>query len=278
MNKKKIVALLVAGIMTIGVVGGTLAWFTSNDSVTNVFNTGTTTEDSLDAGIDVWEKFYKDGEEATNSTTETEVKYDKPVLPGDKFVKEIWVQSTANYDQFLRAKLVKSWKINKEQEEYWYSNETDNGITAIQVPSLRVGDIITHYIEVDGKVLYANFTGVSSEVIPAGWNAIDYEKIELELKVDNTGSSGDTWSDLKGDGYYYYNQKLAPNSTETSNLLKSVTFISDENDNYYKNLTFDVKLEAESVQASNGAAGDLGWDATVPAASITGYKTQTESN
>ena len=264
MNKKKIVALLVAGIMTIGVVGGTLAWFTSNDSVTNVFNTGTTTEDRLDAGIDVWEKFYKDGEEETSPTTETEVKYDNPVLPGDKFVKEIWVQSTANYDQFLRAKLVKSWKINKEQEEYWYSNETDNGITAIQVPSLRVGDIITHYIEVDGKVLYANFTGVSSEVIPAGWNAIDYEKIGLE--VDNIGSSGDTWSDLKDDGYYYYNQKLALTPTKTSNLLKSVTFISDENDNYYKNLTFDVKLEAESVQASNGAAADLDWNTTVPVA------------
>ena len=263
MKKKKIVALLVASVMTIGVVGGTLAWFTSNDSVTNVFNTGTTTEDRLDAGIDVWEKFYKDGEEETSPTTETEVKYDNPVLPGDKFVKEIWVQSTADYDQFLRAKLVKNFYIVEEVTE---GEETKN-----------VEKLVTHYaIADDGTVTYGT-TGDNAHKLDLGL---------IELNVDNLGREGNTWFQSE-DGYYYYNQILQekgyneeqdkPETDVTSNLLKNVTLSKDAG-NVYKNLTFKVELKAESVQASNGAAGDLGWDATVPAASITGYKTQTENN
>ena len=37
MNKRKIVTLLVAGTLTVGIVGGTLAYFTSQDSVVNQF-------------------------------------------------------------------------------------------------------------------------------------------------------------------------------------------------------------------------------------------------
>lgn len=45
MNKKKLSALLLAGTLTAGVVGGTFAWFTSQDSVTNQFTTGGNEDD-----------------------------------------------------------------------------------------------------------------------------------------------------------------------------------------------------------------------------------------
>lgn len=241
MNKKKIVALLVAGIMTMGVVGGTLAWFTSKDSVTNVFNTGATDNPAdPDAGIKVEEEFPGD--------VNGDKVYDNPVLPGDTMVKEVRVESTANYDQFLRAKLVKN---------FYYGD-----------------DIVTHYaIKNDGTITYTK-TGD------------DDHKLDLNLivlDIAEAGTSGNTWSSLTGE-YYYYNQILKakgyieedgkPETDITSNLLKKVTLSSKAGD-IYKNLTFKVELQAESVQASNGAAAASGWDTTVPAANIDGYKAVT---
>ena len=58
MNKKKVSALLIAGILSIGAIGGTLAWFTSQDSVTNAFQTGSTDNPGdTNSGIDIKEEF-----------------------------------------------------------------------------------------------------------------------------------------------------------------------------------------------------------------------------
>ena len=94
MNKKKIVALLFAGIMTIGVIGGTFAWFTSNDSVTNVFSTGAVNDDGGN-GVEIWEDY--DPSDATN------------VVPGDKTTKLVQVQNTTKYHSFIRVKINKTW-------------------------------------------------------------------------------------------------------------------------------------------------------------------------
>ena len=99
MNKKKLSALLLAGTLTAGVVGGTFAWFTSQDTVTNQFTTGKTDNDDPDAGIKIVEKFNEP---------------DK-VLPGDETNKDVQVKNTANYDQFIRVKFVKKFvKVDKD--------------------------------------------------------------------------------------------------------------------------------------------------------------------
>ena len=172
MSKKKIAALLVAGMMTVGVVGGTLAWFTSNDSVTNVFNTGTTPEDRLDAGIEVDEEF-------PNSTDN---EYNKPVLPGDSMVKEVWVESTANYDQFVRAKLVKN---------FYYDDE-----------------VVTHWAEVtvdgENKIVYGDSNLDNGK-------PLNLSNIQLELNNDNTWSIESgliNLSSLSETNWYYYNKVL----------------------------------------------------------------------
>lgn len=262
MNKKKIVALLVAGIMTIGVVGGTLAWFTSNDSVTNVFNTGKSGDvDDLNAGIEVEEDFShpgldgilgtdddviastKNGPDGKNQT----VTLNTQVLPGDLMKKEASVFSTADYNQFVRAKVTKTWKLAVEQAE--------NAATGAK--AIAKGTEITQYKSVNGVVIYG--TGNVTE----GWTALNYDKLQVTLA--NFGTSvEDSWSAPVND-YYYYNQILEPGA-HTSDLLKTVKFVAGNDDNVYKNLTFEVKVEAESVQASNGAAGDLKWDTTVPVA------------
>lgn len=89
MHKKKIQALAVAGVLTVGVVGGTLAWFTSQDSVKNTFNTGASNDEN-GKGIKIVEEF----------TPPTDM------LPGDEVNKDVQVKNTATYDQFIRVKKI----------------------------------------------------------------------------------------------------------------------------------------------------------------------------
>ena len=88
MHKKKIQALAVAGVLTVGVVGGTLAWFTSQDSVKNTFNTGASNDENGN-GIKIVEEL----------TPPTDM------LPGDEVNKDVQVKNTATYDQFVKVKL-----------------------------------------------------------------------------------------------------------------------------------------------------------------------------
>lgn len=233
MNKKKIAALLIAGILTVGVVGGTFAWFTSSDSVTNQFSTGAVTDPETpgnpDAGIEIEENFPDDKDK--------DGKYDNPVLPGTTMTKEVSVKSTANYDQYLRAKVTKTWYYN--------------------------GKVVTHYkLNTDGTVLYG--VPETGENINTGenpnttsWSLLNTTFIELKFAATGEPKT-DTWSPLAKDGFYYYNQLLGKSPAETSDLLETVIFSSLAN-NYYKNLTFDVKIDAEGVQATQDAISD--WSA-----------------
>lgn len=89
MHKKKIQALAVAGVLTVGVVGGTLAWFTSQDSVKNTFNTGSNNDNESKTGIKIVEEF----------------KTPEAMLPGDEVNKDVQVSNTTTYDQFIKVKL-----------------------------------------------------------------------------------------------------------------------------------------------------------------------------
>ncbi|OXX84991.1 hypothetical protein AVM15_01155 [Paraclostridium benzoelyticum] len=84
---KKVQALAVSGVLTVGVIGGTLAWFTSQDSVKNPFNTASNGENGK--GIKIVEEFIEP----------------KNMLPGDEVNKDVQVKNTATYDQFIRVKL-----------------------------------------------------------------------------------------------------------------------------------------------------------------------------
>ena len=97
MSKKKIIGLCIAGVLAVGSIGGSLAWFTSSDSVTNPFTTASTDNPSdPNSGIKINEKFDKN--EADNT------------LPGDNVTKQVNVSNTATYDQLIRVKIEKVWK------------------------------------------------------------------------------------------------------------------------------------------------------------------------
>lgn len=185
MNKKKLSALLLAGTLTAGVVGGTFAWFTSQDSVTNEFATGGNEDDDPDAGIDIWEKF----EEPTN------------VVPGTTTDKLVQVKNTSTYDQFIRVKITPKW-------------------------------------EKDG---------------------LDASYLDLNFVKANLGNGQGQW--FKDGDYYYYIGKVAGGKF-TNTLLESVT-LKDTTPNEYKNQKYQVLVEAESIQADNGAYDAL-WSSASP--------------
>ncbi|EOU1595713.1 hypothetical protein QYB28_001778 [Clostridium perfringens] len=104
MSKKKIIGLCIAGVLAVGSIGGSLAWFTSSDSITNPFSTASTDNPSnLNSGIKINEKFNK--EEADNT------------LPGDNVTKQVNVSNKATYDQLIRVKIKKVWKDAKGEEK-----------------------------------------------------------------------------------------------------------------------------------------------------------------
>ncbi|QPJ84757.1 hypothetical protein HH195_02045 [Sarcina sp. JB2] len=177
MNKKKLSALLLAGTLTAGVVGGTFAWFTSQDTVTNKFATGGTNDDDSNAGIDIWEKF----EEPTN------------VVPGTTTDKLVQVKNTSTYDQFIRVKITPKWedgKLNKKEEtgerelDYLKLNFVKSNLGDRQGQWFKDGDYY-YYI---GKVSGGTFTNTLLESVTlsteAG-NKYKNQKYQVEVKADS---------------------------------------------------------------------------------------------
>lgn len=110
MNKKKIVTILVASIITVTIIGGTLAFFTSSDSIVNKFSILNSDEGGKthDSGIKINEKF--DLVDASK------------MAPGRTVEKKVQILNTAKYDQFIRVKLTKQFVDEKGK----VINEKDN--------------------------------------------------------------------------------------------------------------------------------------------------------
>jgi len=194
MNKKRIATIIVAASLTMGLIGGSLAWFTSSDEVTNKFASFQDDNNKGDAGIDIWENFDEVGA--------------GKLLPGSaKVDKYIQVENTAKYNQLIRVKITPQW-LTKGAE----TPEFPNGFT-----------LDPNGIKLDfGKNLYSN-----------------------------NGSWYQAAADVNGDVWYYYLGKISAGKF-TDTLLEKVS-LSSALTNEYKNAKFDVKVVAQSVQASKGA-------------------------
>lgn len=192
MSKKKL-TILVSSILTIAAIGGSFAWFTAKDSLTNHFTTSNKSD-----GVKVEEnKEWKDPD--GDKVYENEEA--KNITPGTEVNKDVWAKNTAAYDSFIRAKLIPKFTKLK----FINLQDADNSLL---------------------ELTYANTTTTS-------------------LLEENKWVDG-------GDGYFYYLGKVAPDGV-TEKLLDSVR-LSGNAGNDYKNSEFDVIVEAEGVQATNGAA------------------------
>ena len=166
MSKKKIIGLCIAGVLAVGSIGGSLAWFTSSDSVTNQFSTASTDKPSNpNSGIKIHEDFKP--EEAKNK------------LPGDKVTKQVNVINTAKYDQLIRVKIKKVWKDAKEDGKSKLDTENivlnfENNLTDSNKP--EEGKWI------EGSDGYYYYNGI---VNPKGQTSNLLESVTLSEKATN---------------------------------------------------------------------------------------------
>lgn len=103
LNKQKVFALALAVCLIATLSMGSLAWFTDNDSVTNdFFIAGSEDENPDDVfSVDVWEDATPedpDGEDKIQDGIEY-----PSILPGDDLYKEVNVENTGAYAQYIRT-------------------------------------------------------------------------------------------------------------------------------------------------------------------------------
>ena len=120
-----------------------------------------------------------------------------------------------------------------------------------------------------GKIVYVENTGskaiyVRAKLTPE-WKDPDGNLLPLEAGTPPvlmaTFPLLDNGWFLHTDGYYYYKNPLAGGAAGESNavtthLIEKVIFAGAEMTNDYQGATFTLKVEAEAIQASNGAALD----------------------
>lgn len=98
-TKKKVLIVALAACLLALVSVGTLAWFTAEDEVTNQFHVAGSEDNDPDKvfSVDVWER----------SEPQKDEKLDKiifkDILPGDNLYKEVNIENTGSYDQYIRA-------------------------------------------------------------------------------------------------------------------------------------------------------------------------------
>lgn len=126
MKKSILVGMLVFSLAALMVVGGTLAWFTSEAEVTNTFKAGT-------VEIEVLEKGETEG--ITNWN------------PGDTTDYDVWFKSNGSKDTYLRVKLT----------PVWYDGEVEKDIEANNVELTLAGNWENYWVLADdGWYYYKN--------------------------------------------------------------------------------------------------------------------------
>ncbi|GAA0709099.1 hypothetical protein GCM10008904_19760 [Paraclostridium ghonii] len=103
MHNKKIIGAAAAIGLSVTLIGGTLAWFTSQDKVSNIFATGgvDNPNGANGNGVEIWEQY--------NPKIN--------MVPGDTEIKLVQTQNTTTYDSFIRVKITPKWKDNKLNNE-----------------------------------------------------------------------------------------------------------------------------------------------------------------
>ena len=97
MTKKKLLSLALVVIMIAILSFSTLAWFNDSDNVTNKFYVASSDDDTPDEifSVDVWENT-PDGDKDQDG-----YEY-KDILPGSELKKEVFVENTGYYSQYIR--------------------------------------------------------------------------------------------------------------------------------------------------------------------------------
>jgi len=198
MKRKKIATLLIAGVLALGIVGGSFAWFTSSDKATNSFATAGNDNTSYN-GIQINESF----------------KPPTSVKPGDSTDKIVSVKNVADFDQFIRVKItIKDVTDQNGKTKGFSASEIQKNIILDFGDNLTPCNNGTYALDAvqdsasynhpgngletgkwaDGKDGYYYYIGKVSKV--ADKNSITSDLLE---KVKLATSAGNDWQNVKYD-------------------------------------------------------------------------------
>lgn len=148
MSKKKLSLVIAAGVLLIAVVGGSLAWFTSQDTKTNHFTTGSISHEIV-------EDFDTTGPS-------------QDLLPGDEVNKDVWINNTGKSDALLRVKITPQW-MNGEEADTDLGNEGIELVFAEKVQTALnesgIAEGATWVLGNDGYFYYTSILSVNSEEV-----------------------------------------------------------------------------------------------------------------
>jgi len=174
--KRKLTAIgLVASMGAVAVIGGTLAYFTDTDEVTNVFTMG-------NVEIDLWEnEVSADGKNLiTNTKVDTEQKYTM-ITPGSTYAKNPTVENKGDNDAYVRLKVtIENYEgFGLEEDAYQIFNAVDENTWTLSPDYEVYGSSIvyTYYHDDimnkdDEATLFENFTmpgSVTNDSFPDGF-------------------------------------------------------------------------------------------------------------
>lgn len=242
--KKKIVALaLVFAMAAIAIVGGTLAYLTSQDQVVNTFTVG-------NVKIDLYEytDYDGDGELNRDKKFQQELKY-SDIMPGDKLPKVPYVENTGNNTAYVRVAVVMNHvsAINDAIDGVY----EDKGYTADEIQAV--------YDEV--------FNGWG---INYGKRTEDSRRMWMDARSDVLGNI-DTYAQLPSEAYAYYgmydiNNQFQSETEQWRTEVQPDGFIyGDDEVSYYSCIENDERIYVFYLKLKSGESYKLFDGLNVPA-------------
>ena len=211
-SKTKIIAL--AGILGVALIGGTFAYFTQTDGVTNRFHTGT-------YNTELVERFKpKDGENWE---------------PGAKVNTEVLVQNTGDLPVVVRVKFTEEWAHKSDPENPYYKVDTADTAVKPAAPGTTARNKFESIYQTDAN------DGIAG-------TDVDDSIVTKELNL----SEADKWVYNPADGYYYYKEILPARTDdsqpypETEKILESVTLDDNVDLGAYRVMKYYSTVESET--------------------------------
>lgn len=258
-KKKLAIGILSVSIVCALAIGGTLAFLTDSEKVTNTFSIG-----DLDISID--EPHWNNGtpdDPATTDTDESTPGDGDDMTPGDTKVKDPTVTANVN-DSYMRVIMT----VIDNEPSIANPDYVDAATTPdleIYIPNPNYGKVITDKNRLDLilKTIYYDATyNVSSE--PATTGLTPGEKYSLEELSDFTTVNPDFTEDTSKStaGTYYYNYKKIFNQDEKAVLFTNIVIPTDWNATHLNTMgKYKIEVYAQAIQSDNFEDADKAFSA-----------------
>lgn len=255
MTKKKLtIGILSIGLICALTIGGTLAFLTDSEKVTNTFTIG-----DLDISID--EPNWDDGtpdDPTTPDTDESTPGDGDDMTPGDTKVKDPTINADVN-NSYMRV-IMTVIDNEKTIANPDYVDATTTPDVEPTIPNPNYGKAITDKARLDlilDTVYFDDTYDVSAN--PATQNLVEGNKYDLKT-LENYPTVNDDFTlntDKSTDGTYYYNYNKIFNQGDKVVLFTNIVIPTDWNTTQLDVMgKYQIEVYAQAIQSDNFANAD----------------------